>query len=270
MLYRSYLIKKAIIMVGEKDTGKSTILNMMIKFIGMENASNVSLQDISNPFKAKYLYHRHLNYVDEMSTQDVEDVSRFKIATGGSPTTGEHKFGADFQFYNYAKMIFGCNRIPSVKEKDDLAYFGRWMVIQTRNLFKDDNVDNTLRNMKWTDEEMSGLLNICMKKLKKLLREGKFSYSLSDPETRDIMLVRSSSIAEFVYYGCEEEPDKTEWLSKKELYESFVRYARRHDLRKCTQQFFTTHIRDYCNYVADSRDKTAKHEGWRHIRVKLA
>src|SRR3989338_7399820 len=44
ILFRSYFIKKAMIMVGERDTGKTTLLKLLTHFVGKENVSGVSLQ----------------------------------------------------------------------------------------------------------------------------------------------------------------------------------------------------------------------------------
>ena len=49
-----------------------------------------------------------------------------KLQQGGGLITAEHKFGDTFQFFNFAKPLFACNKIPSVEDVDDEAYYERW------------------------------------------------------------------------------------------------------------------------------------------------
>ena len=44
----SYFIKKAIIFVGERDTGKTTLINLLASLMGKGNVSGVSLQRITS------------------------------------------------------------------------------------------------------------------------------------------------------------------------------------------------------------------------------
>ena len=43
--------------------------------------------------------------------------------------TAEYKFGDSFQFLNFAKHTFATNKIPSVEDVDDAAYYDRWIPI---------------------------------------------------------------------------------------------------------------------------------------------
>ena len=64
-LYRSYFIKKAIIFVGEGDTGKTTLLRLKERFIGKDNVSGISLQKMtSDKFAPVQLFNRHVNIYD--------------------------------------------------------------------------------------------------------------------------------------------------------------------------------------------------------------
>lgn len=105
--YRLYMFKKAIIFVGEGDTGKTTLLEVVTNLLGKENISSVSLQKMtSDRFSAAHLYEKHGNLVDELSAKDISDTGNFKIATGGGSISGEYKFGNQFSFLNFSKFTF--------------------------------------------------------------------------------------------------------------------------------------------------------------------
>lgn len=124
--YRNYMYKKALIIVGEGDTGKTTFLELLSTLIGDKNKSGVSLHKItSDRFSSAQLYERSINIFDELSAEDVQDTANFKIATGGGSVPGEYKFGDQFSFKNYSKLTFACNKIPDVTDVSDEAYFNR-------------------------------------------------------------------------------------------------------------------------------------------------
>src|ERR1035437_3329836 len=80
--YRNYMFKKAIIFVGEGDTGKTTLLEVITFLLGRTNLSSVALQKMAtDKFSAAHLYEKHGNLVDELSPRDISDTGAFKIAT---------------------------------------------------------------------------------------------------------------------------------------------------------------------------------------------
>src|SRR3990167_2287490 len=92
LLYRKYFLKKALIIVGPKDTGKTTFLNLIEAFIGKDNISGVSLQKLAGDrFSTASLYRKYANIYDDMSAKDITDNALFKMATGSSSMTGENK-----------------------------------------------------------------------------------------------------------------------------------------------------------------------------------
>ena len=111
--YRNYQFKKALIMVGEGDTGKTTLLEVIDFLLGKDNVSSVNLHKMTaDKFAAAHLYEKHGNIVDELSAKDITDTGNFKMATGGGSISGEYKFGNQFSFVNFSKFTFACNKIP--------------------------------------------------------------------------------------------------------------------------------------------------------------
>ena len=125
-LYRRYFLKKAVILFGKTDTGKTVFLNLLSKWIGDDNISGLSLQRISSgdKFGLASLKDKHANIFDDLTTEDMIS-GGFKISTGGGSITAEFKFGDSFTFKSFAKLIFAGNKIPSLKEIDaeDSAYY---------------------------------------------------------------------------------------------------------------------------------------------------
>jgi putative DNA primase/helicase len=266
-LFRSHFIKKAIMLVGKKNTGKSTLLNLIRIFFGDENISGVSLQDlVKNRFAGAQLYNKHLNIYDDLSDRDVKDSSFFKIATGDYPVTAEHKFKDRFSFHNYAKMTFSANRIPRLKQEDD-AFFERWIIIEHNNEFPDNNpnTNKMLINRVINKDEFSGLLNQIIKKLQVLIQTQKFSYSLDSDAIRNIWLIHSTTVYTFIRECCDEKLGA--FISKRDLYDVYVKYIKQHGGTMLGYKSFGMDLKMNFNYVVDCKDKIGT-RGWKHIALK--
>jgi putative DNA primase/helicase len=263
LLYRKYFIKKAVILVGERDTGKTTLLNLIIKFIGKENISGVSLQKIStDKFSVAHLLNKHLNTYDDLSPRDINDNGAFKMITGGGHVTGEFKFGDQFQFENYAKLTFSCNKIPSVKDTRDDAYFSRWIIVQFNNVI--EKPDKFLIDKITTEEELSGLLNFAIKGLKRLLEEQEFSYKKNPDEIKEEMLKSGSPIVNFIY-DCLQQGENSDWISKQDLYSAFCDYAKKEGLPLTSLINFGRQINKHVDYISDK--KNGSETGWCNVRL---
>ena len=268
MLFRSYFIKRGVICVGAGDTGKTTLLNLIGKFIGEDNISGISLQKLSSDkFSSAHLYNKHANIYDDLSATDITDVGAFKIATGGGYVQGEFKFGDQFQFKNHSKLTFATNKIPTTKiNDDDMAYYRRWIVFRFDNVFDDNNkvTNKNLIDELTTKHELSGFLNWILKGLRRLLRNKKFSYNLDIEDVKKLIHIHSNDLAKFVDECCGR-GDESDWMSKDEMFEHYKEYMELNGLPVITKMDFGKSIGRFCSYISDSRhlNKT----GWRGVLV---
>jgi len=261
-LFRDYFIKKALIMTGEKDTGKTTVIDLFVQLIGLENISGVSLQQMAgDKFSITDLYNRHVNIYDDMSAQDVKDGGRFKMVTGRSPISAEYKYGNRFNFYNFAKMTFACNRIPNVQDNDDDAYFKRWIIIKFLRVVTNPN--KFLLESIATPDQLSGLLNSMLDNLNRILTNQKFTYIKNHEEIKAEML-RSGSVVASYAYDCVEESIGS-WISKGDLHFYFTQYANLYNLPYVEIKKFGKELVKYARYATEGRHQNRK--GWNNIKI---
>jgi putative DNA primase/helicase len=268
--YRQYIFKKAIIFVGEGDTGKTTFLEVITHLLGRDNLSAISLQKMtSDKFAAAHLYNKHGNLVDELSAKDISDTGNFKMATGGGSITGEYKFGNQFSFLNFSKFTFACNKIPDVKDFDDEAYFNRWMVMRFEKTIE-KKIPNFIATLT-TEEERSGLFNFAMQGLERLLKQGEFSYASSAIDTKLEMMRSGSSIAMFAAEGVTH--DEGAEMSKADLYDAYGKFCTKRNLARETMDMFGKKLRFYIGYVLEGliydreNPKGKRVRGWRNISI---
>lgn len=267
--YRVYMFKKAMIFVGAGDTGKTTLLEVVTYLLGRDNISSISLQKMSgDKFSAAHLYEKHANLVDELSARDITDTGAFKMATGGGSVTGEYKFGNQFSFHNFSKFTFACNKIPEVKDMDDEAFFNRWLVIRFENTIekKIPNFVDTLR----TEDERSGLFNLAMIGLRRLLDQKRLSYFNSAEETKNLMMMSGSSIAMFSAnmltkeFGVE--------VTREEMYDAYTDYCQKNSLAPQTKEMLGRRLIGCASYISDGMVAMVsgkKHRVWRNAKLRV-
>lgn len=271
-ILRNYIYKKAIVFVGDGDTGKTTLLEVIISLIGRENISAVSLQKMTgDKFSAAHMYQKHGNIVDELSAKDISDTDAFKMATGGGSISGEYKFGNQFSFLNYAKLTFACNRIPDVKDTNDDAYFNRWIIVRFENTLT-EKIPNFIATMT-TEEERSGLFNIALRGLQRLTVNRKFTYGSNAEETKMEMLRSGSSIAMFVSDMLIQKDSAT--ISKDDLYDAYTKYCTDNKMATQTKDMIGKKLTGYAPYIVDGlidgynqRGRVDRVRGWRNVAIK--
>ncbi len=270
MLYREYFVKKAVILRGPRDTGKTSFLNLVLKFIGEKNVSNKSMQKLAEgKWQVAKLYNKHANVADDLNSEDIYNMGIFKQLTGRSSIDGEYKFGDSFEFINWAKLMNGCNKIPKIKgDEDDEAFWDRWMIFDFDNVFdkKDKNTNPDIINRITTQKEMSGLLNWAIEGLKRLQKKKYFSYRRDWEENRRIMQGEASSVAKFsseCLIG-----DIESWISNYEFYEVYKEYCRLNSITNIeSDQKFAKDIRKYCSFGVFGK-KIGEIWGVRGIKIR--
>ncbi|MDD3772708.1 MAG: phage/plasmid primase, P4 family [Weeksellaceae bacterium] len=266
-LYRDYFIKKGFIGVGIGDTGKSVFQNVLMKFFGINNICGLSLQKLTkeNSFSKSSLYGKYVNLYDDMSSKDINDGGGFKMVTGRSPITAEYKFGDEFQFLNFAKMTFCCNKIPPIKDTDDITYYNRWLPIPFENVVEESEQDKFLVEKLTLPEELSGILNWAIEGLKRLLKNGKFSYKKSPQEIKLMMEKSSHQLADFVQECLvEEEGNK---ITKEEMYEFYVVWAKEKNKAIDTKDRVSKNLRRYAPFILDKRKSNERY--WLNVNFNV-
>jgi|GEM_PF-681314 len=267
-LWRKYFIHKAFMLVGEGSNGKTTLIKLIENFLGKQNVSSVSIQDLGeNRFAAAELYGKLANLFADIPDRALRNTGIFKMLTGGDTLTVERKFKNPFKFENYAKQIYSCNKLPETYDETD-AFFRRWIIINFPNKFEGDKADKNLIDKLTTREELSGLLNLALEGLNRLLEKGEFSKGVSTEEVREAYIRMSNPVAAFVMDCIEIDPEG--YIPKKELYSNFCEYCRKNNLPTVSENTFhkklgrQVKIEDYRPKIKDKR-VTA----WRGIRWKV-
>lgn len=136
----SVKLQKSFILYGETArNGKSTLANIITELIGKENISNISLKDMNkNNFATSTIKGKLLNIGTEMTEDNLDDVSIFKMFATGDNLTTEEKFKAKQTISPYAKFIFNANELPIVSDKTN-GFYRRLQIIPLETSFTDED-----------------------------------------------------------------------------------------------------------------------------------
>lgn len=177
MLIKNCRFRKGFLCYGGGSNGKSTILNLLKKFIGEVNCSTVEMEKLSEKFKTAELENKLVNIGDDINRKDITDTGLLKKLFTGESVTVERKNADPFVLKSYAKLVFSCNEIPRIADKSHGMY-SRLMLIPFTAQFSsaDEDFDPFIEDKITTDEAMSYLLNMALRGLRRLLANNDFTY----------------------------------------------------------------------------------------------
>ncbi len=177
ILIKNARFRKGFLFYGSGSNGKSTILNLLKKFIGEENLATVELRKFStDPFMTAELENKLANIGDDIDANEIADTGTIKKLFTGESMAAQRKYQQPFTLKNYAKMIFSCNKLPRILDKSQGMY-SRLMLIPFTATFSadDEDFDPFIEDKVTTDQALSYLLNIGLRGLRRLLHNNKFT-----------------------------------------------------------------------------------------------
>lgn len=194
--------EKAFMFVGNGANGKSTLLKLLEAFIGCENVSNVSLQAIDEHRFAKIkLKGKLLNIDDDLPAKTLRESGEFKKVVSGSPIEAEYK-GKDMEkFTPTAKLVFSANTLPRNNDNSP-GFWRRWIVVQFPHTFGGSSIDRGLLSKLTTPQELSGLLNIALTGLNRLIKQNGFSESQSTNRAISKWKYTNDTVQQFIDECC--------------------------------------------------------------------
>jgi P4 family phage/plasmid primase-like protien len=265
-IWKTTRLKKSFMLVGSGDTGKSTLLNVIIRFLGEENVSNVALQDLeNNRFQTSNLVAKWANIYADIDKRELSQSRRFKTVTGGDRITVEKKSVQSYETYLYAKLIFSANQIPETQDESD-AFFNRWIIIPFDVQIPTDKQDKELFEKLTTEKELSGILNILLKRLRWIIKAGTIPNAPTAEETREIWLGRSDFARMFLNETIKLDIEGI--IGRGEFYSSYIRWCQDKKITPKTDTSFNRKVETFGAIKASTRVEGEPKKVWKGISLK--
>jgi P4 family phage/plasmid primase-like protien len=271
-LYKSAKFQKALMCVGKGSNGKSVFLELIGRFLGEDNVSHISLQDLCDDRFAKAgLFGKAANIFADLPLDLIQDSQAFKTLVSGDSIMAQEKYHDRFYFHNYAKLFFSANRIPAAND-DTYAYFRRWIIFSFENIFEGDNIDVTLIDKLTTEREISGLLNLSLKALKRLMKDGEFANIDNIDVVRKEYNRNSSSVYGFIADKCDVYDDlrdrgKPYSTPTRVIYEHYITYCKEKGLDALAPNAFGMEMADM--HIPKERETKKGEREYCYVGIRL-
>lgn len=223
-LLGDYRYQRCVILVGDGDNGKSTLLNVQTAFLGPENTTSLSLFKLStNRFAVAELDGKIANIAADIGPDELRHTGTIKMLTGGDWISVERKNRDPFQIKNTAKLTFSCNQLPRTPD-ETLAFFKRFIVIVFDKVIPKEKQDTKLLETLTSDSELSGLFNWALEGLYRALERGYLAEPDGLIERRELYLAMSDPVNGFCNNYIMESHENIE--IKQDIIKAFHNYCR--------------------------------------------
>jgi P4 family phage/plasmid primase-like protien len=218
-LWRAFPHHRYLLFSGSGRNGKGVMLEVIKRLLGHQNVSGESLHRLLyNRFAPAELHGKLANIDADLSKEALKNTGTLKKLTGGDYIPAEKKFLEPFKFVNSAKLLFSANEIPQTPDETD-AFFARLIIINFPNQFLGDKADPYLIDRLTKAEELSGLFNIVVRRLPKVLNKGIYVSSSTIDENYSKYIQSSNPVRAFVEAALKRDNDSTS--IKDEVFEAY-------------------------------------------------
>lgn len=253
-LYRRNEIGKAFIMIGEKNNGKSTFMDMMQTMLGENNISALDLKELGDRFKTAELFGKLANIGDDIGDEFIANAAVFKKLVTGDRLNVERKGQNPFDFNNYSKLLFSANNIPRIgKGKDSAAVLRRLVIIPFDARFSPDDPDYHpfIKYELRQQESIEYLIQLGIQGLKRVLQNQKFTESEKVQSEIDEYEENNNPIIGFFKSI---EKDEIENEPTNQIYRQYQEYCLANSLQALSNIEFSKQVKRYFDFeVVDKR-----------------
>jgi putative DNA primase/helicase len=129
-------IQKAFIFIGFGSNGKSVLAEVIRHLVGIENVSNVAMNDLGGSFGMESLPDKLVNISTENEFDRKFNTQNFKMLTGGDAVNVKRKYKNSINIKLFAKAIVLLNRMM---DSDDMSngYFRRLQIIPFNKVYRE-------------------------------------------------------------------------------------------------------------------------------------
>ena len=127
---------------------------------------------LEDRFALSDLEGKSVNIDTELTGTTIRDTSVLKKITGRQPIRIQRKNEKAYDTLIHAKLLFSANQVSLAYDESD-AFFRRKVIIGFPNKFEGKRDDPDLLKKLTTEEELSGIFNVLMPVLRRLLNRNR-------------------------------------------------------------------------------------------------
>jgi P4 family phage/plasmid primase-like protien len=265
-LLRDCRFQRALFFFGTGSNGKSTVLDVLQEMLGRENCSSLTMQDFSARFKIQFMQGKLVNFSTEMPTRDPVATEMFKAVVVGDTINAERKYGDQYTFRPYAKIIMSMNDSPVISDKS-YGFQRRLLVINFTRRFELHEMDRGLKEK--LIEEIDWIFMWALEGLAELLKHKDFRMAEENIKEAQEFFATINPLLIYVDERCEFGPEHDGYkILTTDLWEDYKKWCEEGSNRALSRNRFYEQILMTYPSVDKKQSETDRRMRFIGIRVK--
>lgn len=254
--------EKALLLIGESGSGKSTILDTLNAMLGKDNCSKVALKYFCDKQHTGMMTNKLVNIDSDVSSKAMDYEEEFKKIVTGEEIGASPKYVANYTFNPYCKVVMAANNFPRIEDHSS-AFYRRLISIPCDRVFEEHEQDLNLK--KRLKAELSGILNWSLAGLKRLTERGRFD--IKDFTKESLEEIRRESNPTELFFDEHVSVVMGDEVEKGELYDKYVLWAKKNNYGVLGLARFSTLVfRKYPKTTfKDTRSKISNKRVWKNL-----
>ena len=246
----THSFQKFLFLLGSGANGKSIVLNVIKKFFGNEMTSNVDLQQLHS-HEMIGIDGKYINIGSEINPKGLDkgQIENLKKLTAGESTQLNPKNATPYDISGgeIPKFIFSGNNKP--QGNLDGGLFRRMLLLNfNRTISKEERIQALETRF---EDEMSGIFNLAMDGLTRLLESGDFSSS--ENMQRNLQEYKEEANPVLAYFNENIVVDKSYMVARKFLYAHYKAWTEEKGHHAASERTFYSKLRDISKDIDDKR-----------------
>lgn len=198
---KGWRYKKMLLLVGEGNTGKSKLRELITMILGNEYCMSMDLKKLNERFSTSAIYGKRLVGSGDMSYMKVDEMAIAKEITGGDMIFAEYK-GKDGFTFRYDGMVWcNCNRLPYFGGDKGTHVYERFAIVSCHNVIPEEKRDPHLLEKLYAEKD--AIINIAINRFIDTVKQGyRFTESEDMEWNRYYYSIENSSLLSFIQERC--------------------------------------------------------------------
>ena len=175
--FTKHNFKKALLMVGAGDSGKSQLKKLTEYIIGSDNCSAIDMRQLEKEHMTAAIVGKRLIGSSDMKVDNLDEVTTFMQIIGGDNIHVNVKCGACYTTSFNGYVWNCCNNLPNPKGEMVNEFFNRLIILRLNPPLPENERDADLQNK--LQLEIPGIMFKCVQAVKELIKRG---YKLTIPK----------------------------------------------------------------------------------------
>ena len=219
---RSNIFEKFIVLVGNGRNGKSLLLKLLERILGVDNTCAIGMAQMTRSFDRNNLRGKLANIVPELPEGAILPEAEIKSLTSGDQQTSDEKYGGHVNWHNFATLWFSSNYMPHTKDLSN-GMLRRTILVEFNRQFTADDDDKFLIDT--LTAEIPGIINYCLRQVAVALKQRDITDPSSCIELKRRWILEEDSAALFLSRCCIKTKYKEQRIEINDLYGRYVAWC---------------------------------------------